>query len=847
MLLNAAYLSQQQDWRLSLLGAVLCLLTAVTAFSLLGRAGDAGRRGRAGWVAAAAVVFAIGIWSAHLLIQLEFMAAWQLRHDLPQAALAMLLAIILAAIGLGLMRTAARDAAPTAGVPTPGISTHGIPAGRALAGGAILGGGLAALHYAGLVALQAPGSFRFGGLAVTAAMAVVVASGMAAAFFLMRRNDLLHRILAAIVMTVGLVGLQAITMATASLQFDHPMPLDATGASVGLVLSPLGMAGVLTVATFLFLLAGFVAALVDQRLVTVHRREAARLRQLADATFEGVVLHRDGWIVDANAAICNMLGRTARQIIGHHVLEVVAESGQTQVAASIEAVRSTEQQVQAPDATGEHTGSEHPAGEHPIEINLRHADGHLFPVEYLSRGLQGEAGLRVVAVRDISDRKAAEERIRFMANHDSLTGLPNRTLFQDRLTQAVARSKRGASTAAVLCLDLDRFKNVNDISGHDVGDELLRQVAQRLTRSVRADDTVARLSGDEFAIIQVGVAHPDGPAILADRLVKVLAQPFDIGGHQVMISTSLGIALYPGDGEDDEELLRAADTALYRAKAGGRGVYRFFEAEMDVRLQERRWLERELRQAVANQQLDLHYQPLVDCQSVKVLGFEALVRWNHAERGCIPPAHFIPLAEESGLILPLGRWVLRRACRDAMSWPADTIVAVNLSPAQFRQNDIVREVLSVLEETGLPPQRLELEITEGVLIDDTERVLATLSALKAAGLRLSLDDFGTGYSSLSYLQRFPFDKIKIDRSFISELEGSSDSMAIVRAVIALGRSLRITVTAEGVETPQQLALLRAEQCDQAQGFLIGHPQSNEEAIALLANPQRMTEKLPAAE
>ncbi|HVJ43439.1 MAG TPA: EAL domain-containing protein [Dongiaceae bacterium] len=878
MLLTTAYLSQQQDWRLSLLAALLCLLTAVTAFSLLSRGADAGRRGRAGWIGAAAAVFALGAWSAHLLIQLEFVAVWQLRHDAAQAALAVTLAIVITAIGLGLMRIGpAARLAPSSSMPEPPVEVRpvvtqapqfqpaGVPvgsapigsnpaggpiAGSALAGGAILGAGLAALHYAGLAALRAPGDLRFNSLAVIASVVLVVGCGIAAALLLMRRNDLAHRVLAAAVMTIGLVGLQVITMATASLQFDHPMPLDLTGAAVGLTLPPIDIALALGLAVLLLLLAGFAAAMVDQHLVAEHRREAARLRlsesrlrQLADATFEGIILHRDGWVIDANAAICNMVGLSSRQIIGHNVLEVVADNYQAQVTAHLDATQAANQ---GPEP-GQDAAAADLLAERPIEINLRHSDGHLFAVEYLSRRLQGEEGLRVVAVRDISERKAAEERIRHLANHDALTGLPNRTLFQDRLTQAVARSKRGTSTAAVLCLDLDRFKNVNDISGHDVGDELLRQVAHRLSNSVRADDTVARLSGDEFAIIQVGVAHPDGPAILADRLVKVLAHPFEIGGHQVTITTSLGIALFPGDGEDDEELLRAADTALYRAKAAGRGTYRFFEAEMDVRLQERRWLERELRQALANQQLDLHYQPLVDCQNVKLMGFEALARWIHPQRGFIPPADFIPLAEESGLILPLGRWVLRRACRDAMSWPADTIVAVNLSPAQFRQNDIVREVLNVLEETGLPPERLELEITEGVLIDDTERVLATLSALKAAGVRLSLDDFGTGYSSLSYLQRFPFDKIKIDRSFIAELEGNSDSMAIVRAVIALGRSLRITVTAEGVETQQQLALLRAEQCDQAQGFLIGRPQPQAEARALLANPQVMIEKLRAAE
>ena len=862
MLLTTVDLSQQQDWRLSLLAGLIGLLTTVTAFSLLSRSDEASRRGRNGWVLAAALMLSLGGWSAHIVAQLDFMAAWQGHHDQAQAILSIILAGIIAAIGLGLlqgglmrvrrMRQRRHDAAPHHATPLQALR-HGEQRhrGGVPVGGAILGAALAALHYAGFAALRLPAALDFDSKAVIASVALVVGCGIAAAWLLQRRNDLIHRCLAAGVFMAGLIGLQALTMATAQMHFATAADLAAAGpasTSPGLVLSPFRLAVAVSIATFLFLVAGLAAALVDQHLVAEHKREAARLRlseirlrQLADATFEGILLHRNGWVIDANAAICSMLGLTLKQIVGHNLLEMVADGGHAKVTAQLNAVKSPGYK------SPEHLPAASDA-EAPMEISLRHVDGRLVPVEYLGRALEGEGGdLRVVAVRDISERKAAEERIRHMANHDALTGLPNRNLFQDRLTRAVARSKRGTSTAALLCLDLDRFKNVNDISGHDVGDELLRQVAQRLTNSVRADDTVARLSGDEFAIIQVGVAHPDGPAILADRLVKNLAQPFEIDGHQVTISTSLGISLYPGDGEDDEELLRAADTALYRAKAAGRGTYRFFEAEMDVRLQERRWMERELRQALAQQQLDLHYQPLVDCKSVTLLGFEALARWKHAERGFISPADFIPLAEECGLILPLGSWVLRRACRDAVAWPGDAIVAVNLSPAQFRQNDIVREVLSVLAETGLPAHRLELEITEGVLIDDTERVLATLSELKAAGVRLSLDDFGTGYSSLSYLQRFPFDKIKIDRSFIAELGNNRDSMAIVRAVIALGHSLHITVTAEGVETQQQLALLRTENCDQAQGFLIGTPQPRADAALLIANPQHMIEKLRAAE
>ena len=354
---------------------------------------------------------------------------------------------------------------------------------------------------------------------------------------------------------------------------------------------------------------------------------------------------------------------------------------------------------------------------------------------------------------------------------------------------------------------------------------------------MREHDTVARLSGDEFAIIQLGAAAVDDVSVLAERLVDTMALPFELNGQQMVIGTSIGIAIFPGDADCGEDLVRAADTALYRAKGAGRGTYRFFEADMDARLQERRVLERDLRQALTLGQFELHYQPLVSCgaDTDDVLGFEALVRWRHPERGLVSPVEFIPVAEECGLIMPLGEWVMRTACAQAATWQNGKKIAVNLSPIQFRHADLAKHILTILAQTGLSPGRLELEITEGVLIEETERTLATLGTLKAAGVSVSLDDFGTGYSSLSYLQRFAFDKIKIDRSFIWEMERNPDSMAIVRSVIALGRSLRITVIAEGVETPTQLALLQEEHCDQVQGFLLGRPLPAEDLGLLVAN------------
>jgi diguanylate cyclase (GGDEF)-like protein len=470
------------------------------------------------------------------------------------------------------------------------------------------------------------------------------------------------------------------------------------------------------------------------------------------------------------------------------------------------------------------------------EIDLRSGDRGSIPVEIFAQTIDYGAGsARVVAVRDIRERRAAEAKIRHMAHHDTLTGLPNRSLFHDRLDQAVAFARRNGVAVTVLCLDLDRFKTVNDLTGHTGGDLLLKQVADRLRSSVRDHDTVARLSGDEFAIIQLGAAAVDAASALAERLVMTIALPFELDGHQMVIGTSIGVAVYPGDAESGEDLVRAADTELYRAKGAGRGTFRFFEADMDARLQERRLLERDLRQALALGQFELHYQPLVGCGTDDVLGFEALVRWRHPQRGLISPVEFIPVAEECGLIMPLGEWVMHTACAEAASWRNSRRIAVNLSPVQFRQADLAKQILNVLAQTGLSPGRLELEITEGVLMEETERTLATLGTLKAAGVSVSLDDFGTGYSSLSYLQRFAFDKIKIDRSFIWEMERNADSMAIVRSVIALGRSLRITVVAEGVETAAQLALLQDENCDQVQGFLLGRPMAAKDLGTMIAD------------
>jgi len=429
----------------------------------------------------------------------------------------------------------------------------------------------------------------------------------------------------------------------------------------------------------------------------------------------------------------------------------------------------------------------------------------------------------VATHEDITERTKAEEQIRYLARHDSLTGLANRAAFQEEMEQALKRVRRGQQLA-VLCVDLDYFKNVNDTLGHLIGDKLLIAATARLKETVREVDLIARLGGDEFAVLQFGPGEPGNSSAFAQRLINGLNEPYDIDGHHVVISASLGIAVAPNDGTSAEQLMRNADMALYRAKSEGRATFRFFEPEMDANLQARRTLELDLRKALENGEFELYYQPQVNVATEALSGCEALLRWNHPTRGLVSPGEFVPLAEEIGLIVPIGEWVLQQACAEAVKWPASVMVAVNLSAAQFRSRTLVQTVLDALKQSGLDPRRLELEITESVLLHDNEGTLATLHELRSHGIRISMDDFGTGYSSLSYLRSFPFDKIKIDRSFIKDLAHQNDCSAIIKAVAGLGRGLGIVTTAEGVETAEQLDHIRAEGCTEVQGYLFSAPQ-----------------------
>ncbi|QIJ74898.1 EAL domain-containing protein [Methylobacterium sp. NI91] len=461
------------------------------------------------------------------------------------------------------------------------------------------------------------------------------------------------------------------------------------------------------------------------------------------------------------------------------------------------------------------------------------ADGSLIEVTLFERSLAFEGRPAVLgAAIDVTEQRRAEARITHMAHHDALTGLPNRVLFSACLIEAIAEHARTGAKAALLCLDLDKFKFVNDTLGHPAGDALLRQVAERITACLRREDLVARLGGDEFAVL---LRNPDAGAVetITGRIIEALARPVRLGDRDCQIGVSIGIARLPEHGTESDTLLRNADLALYRAKAEGGSLAHCFEAAMDSWARSRRRRETDLHEAFARGDLALAYQPVVDVRARTIVGFEALLRWHHPAEGMVPPAEFVPLAEETGLIVPIGAWVLRQACAEASLWADPVRVAVNLSPVQFRDPGLVATVREALALSGLAPQRLELEVTESVLLAASEANVATLHALRDLGVRIAMDDFGTGYCSLSYLQKFPFDKIKIDRSFVSRLGEDPHSTAIVRAVIGLGASLGIVTVAEGVETEAQFAHLREEGCGEVQGYLFGRPSPATAARALM--------------
>jgi len=535
------------------------------------------------------------------------------------------------------------------------------------------------------------------------------------------------------------------------------------------------------------------------------RQSEERMRKFTEATDEAIVFHRDGLITDGNEALTRLTGYSLQEVTGLSIFNFISPEWR---ATALEYTRS--------------------GREDPYEVTICHKDGHAIPVEVVGKTMPlHHADYRIVVVRDITARKQAQEREAYIALHDTLTQLPNRHFLMEQLSQVLSLARRRHGRVAVLFMNLDHFKTVNDSLGHHAGDQLLRNVAERLRNGVRDADVVARLGGDEFVVVLTDIQTPDDAAMVADKLLDSMHGVFTVDHLPLTISPSIGISLFPDHGASADVLLRCADAAMQHAKESGRGNRQFYAASMDASALDVLHQERLLRDAIARNDFELHYQPQIRLADGTLQGLEALVRWRHPERGLVGPDEFITFSESRGLITPIGRWVMREACRQLKAWQDEGLapvpVAVNLSALEFRQRDVAAEIAAVLLETGLAPQYLEIELTESVLMHQTGQVLDTLNALKALGVGISIDDFGTGYSSLAYLKRYPIDKLKIDRSFVADTPENTDDVAIVTAIIQMGRSLQLQTVAEGVETQAQIDLLAGLGCDLIQGFVVSAP------------------------
>jgi diguanylate cyclase (GGDEF)-like protein/PAS domain S-box-containing protein len=767
-------LTTEHDWRLVLLAVAVCFLASGAAISLFHRAQVAQGRARLIWLGLDAAAAGFGIWATHFIAVLAFDPGLGAGYDAVLTILSLVIAIVITGVGLSIALS------------EPRAKFNPILA------GAIVGGGVAAMHYTGMLAFEVPARMTWSVPLVVASVILGLVWAAAALYAACQPVGKGRTLLAAMLLTVAIVTMHFTAMG--AVQF---VP-DPTRAPASLLFSPDALALVLAGAAAIILGMCFVAAIGDRR----TNDKLQRQKLLLDAALTnmsqglcmfdaggGIILFNDRYAQLTRMSAASLEGRTLLDVVRTRNLPVSPEAF---VAEVVKAMRQGNTNTRV----------------------IETADGRMLRVIERPR----PEGGWVSTLEDITEWQKAQAQIAHMARHDALTNLPKRTYFREKLEDALSRVGRGTQVA-VFCLDLDRFKEVNDTLGHPVGDELLREVARRLRECIRDDDTAARLGGDEFAIVQVGrELKLAETSALATRLIETISAPFTIHGHQVLIGATLGISVAPDDGADPDQLLKNADLALYRAKGDGRGNYRFFEAGMDARALARRTLELELRTALSRGEFELQYQPLLDIKTSNINCCEALLRWNHPQRGMVLPQEFIWLAEETGLIIPIGDWVLRRACTEAARWPEGVRIAVNVSPAQFKNRNLVPTVEEALASAGLPADRLEIEITETVLLLEGD-ALATLHTLRGLGIHIAMDDFGTGCSSLSYLRSFPFDKIKIDRSFVSELAAGGESMAIVRAVTALGRSLGISTTAEGVETAEQLSLLRSEGCNEVQGFL----------------------------
>lgn len=759
--------TEQHDVRLVLLAALVCALGSLALFILLRRAFDSVERRRKQWTAVAAVAAGIGVWSTHFIAMLAYRGSLPFYFDAVQT-------IASAALAIGFFWVAFN------------LLGRGGSRRRAIAAGLVATAGVAAMHFTGMAAIVAPATTVYAPLPIAASIALSSLAFSAAFILFIGTRGWRQLVLPSLAMITGIVVLHFSVVA-------HTMLLPVPGAASAAVAQEARhwLISAVVGSTMGLLIMVLAGATVDRLLTD--------LQGLAEAALEGLMIVSGQEIVEANGQACALIGARPAAVVG---------SSPEDWLDSLDGLPIVSQRDKPAEALVR--------GGRIVEIASR-------AIEYRGKPCQ------VLALRDLTERKRAQQAVEYLASHDSLTGLSNRAMLDQRLATACHSTAGGF---ALIAVDLDRFKAVNDLFGHAAGDEILRRVAGILRNAAGPADLVARIGGDEFVIVQAGVDDIEDTKRMTAQIMAGFTAEMDPIRDPRAVGVSLGVAMFPTDGRDGETLRHHADIALYRAKREGRGTVCFFDRDMDRAARERREIEHDLRHVITRNQLDITYQPLVATRCGSLIGYEALLRWHHPKRGELTPDQFVPIAEEVGAIIPIGEWVLREACSQAVGWPAPLTIAVNVSPVQFRVPSLVATVRSALAETGLSPDRLELEITESVLLGHREATLAALHEIKGLGVRIVMDDFGTGYSSLSNLQCFPFDKLKIDRTFIASMADDHAARSIVRAIMALSRSLNLTAAAEGVETEAQRLMILEEGCLQAQGYLFGRSVRSSELAAL---------------
>lgn len=775
-------LAAEHDLRLLAVAAAICLFVSIVGVGLFNRARATQGRTQLVWLAFVSLSSGFGVWATHYIALLAYAPAMHAGYDLGLTLLSLMLAVLL--IGAG-----------------AAIALIGPTIWYGVVGGAIVGLGFAAMHFCGITAVQHPHLMIAAPEYAFASVALGICFSVPAAILTIRRDDLVHTLSAALLFSLAILSLHftAMTALTAVPGAGEVKDSSITSATLALLIAGAAAA----------VLGGcLIAALIDRRSASVIQHQ----KLLLDIATENIPQALCMFDADGRASLFN--SRYAELID----IDPAELKGMT-LAEQLKLRQARGEFAEDPETVFNAILNDIRVGQLVTRIDQTMFPGRVLRI--IEQPLPN--GGWVATIEDITEWRKAQERMAHLARHDPLTDLPNRMTLREELDRALRYARRDVGVA-ILYIDLDHFKEINDTLGHPIGDALLIEVSRRLSGCVRGEDTVARLGGDEFAIIQISHHDPESDAAaLAMRIVSLISMPYEIQGHHISIGTSIGIALAPADGCEPDRLIKNADLALYRAKSEGRGGYRFFELNMDEHAQSRRLLTTELRLALARGEFSLRYQPIRDMENERILCFEALLRWEHPTRGTLLPDQFLDLAEDTGLIVPIGDWVLQTACADATQWQSDVGVAVNLSTTQFKHPHLVPSVAAALSATGLPPHRLELEIKEGELLREGPGALVSLKALRAMGVQLSMDNFGAGYSLLSSLNMFKFDRVKVDRSFIPEINRNSDALLTLSAVTSLGQRLGRVTAATGVENTEQLNLLRLAGCSEMQGLVIGVP------------------------